>query len=98
MIVVKLSRKESENFSKCAKFIGKNAKKCFGDDFKIISNSKSFQVISDNERLQQDGLSAELIIKKTINFSEEDGEEFFRKLEFFMKNANKIMDTIVDGN
>lgn len=98
MIVVKITRDDSDDFSKCVNFVGKSAKKSLGGNFKIISNSKSFQVISDNDNDEPKGISAELIIKKTINFNEENSEEFFRKLDFFMQNANKIMDTIIDGN
>lgn len=98
MIVVKINRDKSQNFSKCANFVGNQARKNFDSDFKIISNSKSFQVISDNDNTKGEGVSAELIIKKTINFNEESSEDFFKKLEYFMKNANKIMDTIIDGN
>mgnify|MGYP007047400538 CR=1 FL=1 len=98
MIVVKISKDESEAFSKCASFVGKRAKSSFGKDFKIIANSESFQVISDFDKQEKGDLSVELTVKKTINFDKENIEEVFKKLDFFMKNANKIMDTIIDGD
>ena len=98
MIVVKISKKDTEDFKKCASFVAKNAKKSFGEDFKILTNSDTFTVISDNDCNDEDGVQAQLIIKKTINLTEENEDSFYKKLEFFIKNANKIMDTIVDAD
>lgn len=98
MIVVKVSKKEGDAFKKCASFVAKNSKKSFGGDFKILSNSDSFTVISDNDINDDEGIRTQLIIKKTINLTEENEESFYRKLEFFIKNANKIMDKMLDAD
>jgi hypothetical protein len=98
MIVVKVSKEDNDTFKKCASFVAKNAKRSFGEDFKILANSDTFTVISDNDSKSEDGIQAQLIIKKTINLTEENESSFYRKLEFFIKNANKIMDKIVDAD
>lgn len=53
MIVVKISKEETDDFKKCASFVGKTAKKSFGDNFKIVSNGESFTVISDSEKKRE---------------------------------------------
>lgn len=98
MIVVMLKNKSHELFPSCVSFIEKVGRENFGSDTKTISNSDGFKIYGGSSSSKEEGLSAELIIKKTINLKEDSEEEFYRKLNFFFENANVIMENFTDGD
>jgi hypothetical protein len=98
MIVVNIKKSKSDKYSKCEDFVSRNGKEMLGDDVKVVSNSECFKVYSGKRDDFDDGVSVELVIKKTINLKEDNEEEFYRKLQFFFENCNKIMENFTNGN